>query len=122
MLRKGLVHLHLSWYGVLFGTLPFASLFLLAASAHYDGGVSPTVTSFLRILPSFDWRGASTGAPLRAPNFSLLSKFLADTTALGIPFNVRDVLLPLTSSLVRVGFGKHSEWDSFYRWIIDATH
>jgi hypothetical protein len=59
---------------------------------------------------------------LLARNFSLLRKFLADTTALGIPFNVREVLLPLTSSLVRVGFGKHSDWDTFYRWIIDATH
>ena len=52
MLKKGLVTLDLAWYEVLFGILPYASLFLLAASPHFHGGLSPTVLRFTRTLPT----------------------------------------------------------------------
>jgi len=122
MLQKGQVRLQWSWYEVVFGTFPFASLFLLAASPHHHGGISPTVSTFLRILPTLDWRCPSTGRPLLSKNFFLLRKFISTTSALGIPFNVRDVVLPLSTTLVRVGIGKSTAWDNFFTWMIDAVH
>ena len=113
MLKKGLIPLELAWYEVLWGILPFASLFLKAASRHHHGGVSPTVVQFMQILPSLSWRCPATGRPLLGKSFVVVQRFVADTSALGITFNVRDVLLALVKSLVRIWYGKDAAWDRF---------
>ena len=106
MLKKGLLVFDLAWYEVFWGLLPFASLLLKAASPHHHGGISPTVASFTRVLPTLEWRCPATGRPSLSKSFLMLRKFLSDTSALDIKFNVRNILLPLGTSLVRVGYGK----------------
>ena len=114
LLKQGKITLDLAWYEVLYGILPFASLFLEAAARHHHGGPSLIVTRFMRVLPGLQFRCPATGKPSLGRSFIVVQQFVADCTAFGISFNVRDVLLALGTAITRVGYGKGTDWDKFY--------
>ena len=107
LLRNGKLILRLAWYHLVWGILPFTALELEAVRIYHRGEPSPLVSSFLRQAASWDFR-SPTGAPSLARHFYALKKFMAETTALEIPFAVKELLLTLGCRLELVGYGHNS--------------